>query len=97
MVGRPSKKVICGARRKYDGNPCQCKALDNGKCKFHGGMSTGQQSLEGRITALKNLLPFRNYSDEQIKQTAENKEELGCVRIVVRINWLKLLLIIRTS
>jgi len=73
MVGRPSKKIICGARRKYDGNPCQCKALENGKCKFHGGMSTGQQSLDGRIKALKNLLPFRNYTDEQIKQIIKRK------------------------
>jgi|TARA_R100001530_G_scaffold914_2_gene1613 hypothetical protein len=73
MVGRPSKKIICGARRKYDGNPCQCKALPSGRCKFHGGMSTGQQTLQGRIKALKNLLPFKHYSDEQIKQIIKRK------------------------
>ena len=60
MVGRPSKKIICGAKRKYDGNPCQCKALENGKCKFHGGMSTGQQSLDGRIKALIQLKKYIN-------------------------------------
>jgi hypothetical protein len=42
------RKTICGARRKYDGQPCQCKALTNGRCKLHGGMSTGPKTAEGR-------------------------------------------------
>jgi len=27
----------CGARRKYDGMPCQALAMKNGRCRFHGG------------------------------------------------------------
>ncbi|MCW2317222.1 hypothetical protein M2322_002776 [Rhodoblastus acidophilus] len=27
----------CGAARKRDGEPCQNLALENGRCKFHGG------------------------------------------------------------
>lgn len=49
----------CGARRKYDGQPCQCKALANGKCKFHGGMSTGPRTPEGKQRALMNLRQYR--------------------------------------
>ena len=45
---RTRLRVLCGARRKYDGQPCQAKALPNGRCKLHGGMSTGPKTQEGR-------------------------------------------------
>ena len=41
-------KVKCGAYARTTGNPCQAKALANGKCKNHGGMSTGPKTPEGR-------------------------------------------------
>jgi hypothetical protein len=42
------KKVKCGAYARSTGNPCQAKALNNGRCKNHGGMSTGPKTAEGR-------------------------------------------------
>jgi hypothetical protein len=33
---RPNRPY-CGARRKYDGQPCQNEASENGRCRFHGG------------------------------------------------------------
>ena len=38
----------CGAYARTTGNPCQAKALTNGRCKNHGGMSTGPKTPEGR-------------------------------------------------
>lgn len=37
----------CGAQTRA-GTPCQAPALDNGRCKLHGGKSTGPKSQEGR-------------------------------------------------
>src|SRR5258705_2404910 len=37
----------CGARRKSDGHPCRQPAMRNGRCKQHGGMSTGPPTPEG--------------------------------------------------
>jgi hypothetical protein len=34
----------CGARSKRTGKPCQGAAMPNGRCKFHGGKSTGPRS-----------------------------------------------------
>ena len=34
--------------RNRRGTPCQCHAMANGRCKFHGGMSTGPRTAEGR-------------------------------------------------
>ena len=38
----------CGAFARSAGQPCKAKALPNGKCKNHGGMSTGPKTAEGR-------------------------------------------------
>ena len=42
-------KQYCGARRKFDGAPCRAKALINGRCKLHGGLSTGPKTIAGKL------------------------------------------------
>jgi hypothetical protein len=37
----------CGARCKRTGKPCQAAAMPNGRCKLHGGKSTGPRTPEG--------------------------------------------------
>ena len=38
----------CGAHARTTGAPCRAKALPNGRCKLHGGMSTGPKTLEAK-------------------------------------------------
>lgn len=45
----------CGARCKRSGQPCKARALANGRCRFHGGLSTGPKTPEGKARALANL------------------------------------------
>jgi len=47
-MSHPTIKVSCGAHARSTGKPCQAKALANGRCKNHGGMSTGPKTQEGR-------------------------------------------------
>jgi len=72
MVGTPSKKVFCQARRKYDGQPCRAKGIlcKNGRwiCRYHGGKSTGAKTLEGKLKQYKNLLQYKGKTDEEIKR-----------------------------
>ena len=42
------QKAKCGAYARSTGQPCQAKAMFNGRCKNHGGMSTGPRTPEGR-------------------------------------------------
>ena len=42
------RKTFCGAYARSTGKPCQAAALRNGRCRNHGGCSTGPKSLEGR-------------------------------------------------
>lgn len=45
---KAKQRVICGAKTRK-GTPCRCKS-EPGKrrCKFHGGMSTGAKTPEGK-------------------------------------------------
>lgn len=38
----------CGASLGSDGAACNKVALVNGRCRLHGGKSTGPRTLEGR-------------------------------------------------
>jgi hypothetical protein len=42
------RKQTCGAYARTTCNPCQAKAMANGRCKNHGGLSTGPKTPEGR-------------------------------------------------
>jgi hypothetical protein len=49
----PSQR--CGARSKRTGHPCQLTAVyRNGRCKFHGGLSTGPRTIEGKARSSMN-------------------------------------------
>jgi hypothetical protein len=41
-------KNTCGAYARSTDKPCQAKALTNGRCKNHGGCSSGPKTPEGR-------------------------------------------------
>jgi hypothetical protein len=37
----------CGAKKRKKGTPCQSPAMANGRCRIHGGTSTGPKTQEG--------------------------------------------------
>ena len=43
----PNAAPRCGARSKRTAKPCQGAAMPNGRCKLHGGKSTGPRTPEG--------------------------------------------------
>jgi hypothetical protein len=43
------RKTKCEAYARSTGNPCQAKALANGRCRLHGGMARGATTPEGRL------------------------------------------------
>jgi len=44
--GDLSKAVPCGAKTRR-GTECLCPAMENGRCRLHGGLSTGPKTDEG--------------------------------------------------
>ena len=43
------QKRKCGAYARSTGNPCQGKGLRNGRCRNHGGYSTGPRTEAGKM------------------------------------------------
>jgi hypothetical protein len=41
-----SKAARCGAKTRR-GTACQCPAMKNGRCRLHGGLSTGPKTTKG--------------------------------------------------
>jgi hypothetical protein len=47
--------VCCGANTKSTGLPCRIKDIyPNGRCRFHGGLSTGPKTDEGKKRSSQN-------------------------------------------
>src|SRR5678815_3701292 len=68
--GRKKLTETCGATNRR-GLPCQCKLrYRGGKCKFHGGLSTGPKTPEGKRRSILNLLKSPNWQ----KALAKNGE-----------------------
>jgi hypothetical protein len=44
--GDLSKAARCEAKTRQ-GTVCQCPAMPNGRCRLHGGLSTGPKTAEG--------------------------------------------------
>jgi len=47
----PFKNIqLCGANAKRTGKPCRQPAMSNGRCRLHGGKSTGRSITTGQWT-----------------------------------------------
>ena len=60
-AGDPTQAPRCGARNRR-GLPCQCPAMANGRCRLHGGLSTGPKTAAGVERIRVALTKHGNYS-----------------------------------
>jgi hypothetical protein len=44
------RKSICGEHCRTTGQPCQNFQMPNGRCRMHGGLSTGRPIVSGMFT-----------------------------------------------
>jgi hypothetical protein len=58
-----SKAPRCGARNRR-GTPCQCPAMRNGRCRLHGGLSTGPKTREGLERIRQAATKHGRYSEQ---------------------------------
>lgn len=78
---RHRPKRVCGARKKT-GERCRSKGLHRGdKCKFHGGLSTGARTPEGKARAIAAMQAghakwlFDQYAQAQVRRLSENRQK----------------------
>ena len=80
--GNPNAAPRCGAKNR-GGKPCRAPAMANGRCRCHGGKSTGPRSPEGRArSAAANFKRGNTTAPKRAEQrylrTLINRNRLIC-------------------
>lgn len=55
----PVPGEACGAHARSTGKPCKAPAGPNGRCKLHGGLSTGPRTATGKTRTLDAMAEGR--------------------------------------
>ena len=65
----PTPEILCGARTRQ-GRSCGQLAMANGRCRFHGGLSTGPRTAEGleRMRAAKTVHGGRSQEMRELRE-----------------------------
>jgi hypothetical protein len=71
-----TRAARCGAKTRR-GTPCQCPAMGNGRCRLHGGLSTGPKTAEG-IERIRRALTKHGTCSKRAK--AERAEYRALLR-----------------
>ena len=73
----------CGARRKRDGKPCCQPAMTNGRCRVHGGLSTGPRTPEGLQRSRRSNWKHGHYSAEAKRVRREARRQFRLLRRLI--------------
>ena len=81
--GNPNNAPRCGAKTR-NGTPCKSAAMPNGRCRMHGGMSTGAKTAEGieRIRAARTK--HGRYSAASIAARRQARQAIREIRALLR-------------
>lgn len=72
------EKTVCGAKTRK-GTPCQKNPLSNGRCRLHGGKSTGPKDREKKSEQMKgnkNALTTGEYESISYDTLLDDEKEL---------------------
>ncbi len=72
----------CGAKRR-DGEPCRGAAMPNGRCRMHGGPSTGPRTPEGLARSRMATWKHGHHSPEAKAIRAESRRALRVLRALI--------------
>ena len=71
-TGDFTKAPRCGAKTRK-GTPCQAPAMKNGRCRLHGGKSTGPKTQEGIERIRQAHIKRGEYTQESMASRKEFK------------------------
>lgn len=80
-AGNPNTALKCGAKTR-SGAPCRSPAMACGRCRMHGGSSTGPRTAEGAERSRRANWKHGRRSDEYV---AQHRAALALVRKVERL------------
>jgi hypothetical protein len=82
-VGDFSKAPRCGAKTRK-GTPCLCPAMKNGRCRLHGGLSTGPKTVAGIERIRQAVTKHGFYTKEAVLQRQLARLEVKQLQETIR-------------
>lgn len=73
-AGDLMKAPRCGARNRR-GMACRCPAMPNGRCRLHGGLSTGPKTLDG-IERIRRAVTKHGFYSSQAQGERKRYREI---------------------
>ena len=68
----------CGARSKRNNHqPCRQPAMKNGRCRLHGGLSTGPKTEQGKQKSARANLKCGHYTKAAIMERMRMRMMMG--------------------
>lgn len=77
--GDPSTAPRCGARTR-GGKPCRSAAMRNGRCRMHGGASTGPRRAAGLSRSKRAAWKHGRYSAEPLAARRDARATMRALR-----------------
>lgn len=74
-----TKAARCGAKTRR-GTPCQCPSMANGRCRLHGGLSTGPKTADGIERIRRAVTKHGYYSKAAKDERRRGRMELRALR-----------------
>lgn len=81
--GNPLNAPRCGAKTRK-GTPCRSAAMKNGRCRMHGGSSTGPRTPEGIDRIRASRTKHGRYSAASIAARRQARAALREIRALLR-------------
>jgi hypothetical protein len=78
-TGDFTKARRCGAKTRHE-TLCQCPAMPNGRCRLHGGLSTGPKTAEGIERIRRSITKHGRYSKRAKAERAEYRNLMRACR-----------------
>ena len=75
----------CGARRR-DGETCRGAAMANGRCRMHGGPSTGPRTPQGLERSRRSNWKHGHYSAEAKQVRREARQQYRLLQLMAAGN-----------
>src|SRR5580704_886479 len=78
-TGNPDNAPRCGARTR-SGTPCKGPAMPNGRCRMHGGLSTGPKTEAGKAAIRASRTKHGRYSQASIADRRKVRAAIRALR-----------------
>src|SRR6266567_7721908 len=80
--GEFSKAPRCGAKTRR-GTACQCPAMKNGRCRLHGGRSTGPRTPAGLERIRRAVTKHGRYAKAAIEERSNLRSLMQEARAIL--------------